>query len=765
MNTRFLATLAYAVVVTALFLIWGTTQLQAPSGKANTGFEQERAMVTLKRILGPEVPHVAGSLANIAIKDRIVQELSAAGYVPEVHSAAQCAPPETRPGCTYVENIVAVKKGTISGKAVLATAHYDSVPAGPGVGDDLSGTAIMLELAKTMARQTTKNDVIFLITDGEEVGLRGAHAFAKSHPLFKQVGIVVNVEARGASGPSMMFETGKGSANLMDLFARTASNPRANSLSYEIYKLMPNDTDFSVYRKAANLNGFNFAFSNSGSLYHSRNDNLANLDRNTLQHQGDNAFAMVTALAGADLAALKSESDASYFDVHGLVLLVWPAALNLPVAIISLVAIIGLMIVHRSVFSAMAIGWSTLAIVASAVLLYAAGWLLSFPLGIWPGVHPMDHPAPWPARIALASAAILVALGLASVVASRVDMRALLLASWLVLAALALAVAATVTGASYPLVWPAAYVALIGWVETLSRRDALAVTGVAGFAVIAFFWVAFLLLFELVLGFDRSHFKILVLLPFVLALTPLFVWAYAAREARWSIAGLAGLTVLAALIASQMPAYAPNHPRGQNITYYDDGAGAHQWFVTFQGAPDDTYLKAAGFPLQPGPLLYAGLFPEEIRSKKAANLKLEPPRFQVDQTLVQENLKVLRGTIKGARGGTHVALAMRGKSGIQSIRIAGQDLVTSSRLNQDEPFLARVTGFGATGIPIEIVFDPAKDPKLILIENSALPDTPEARALTAARAADAAPVHAGDGAIVVKEYGLNALSLQITPQP
>ncbi|MFM9862175.1 MAG: M28 family peptidase [Micropepsaceae bacterium] len=765
MNTRFVATLLGAVAVTALFMIWATAQLEAPTGIANTGFTQARAMETLARILGPEVPHMAGSPENIAIKGRIVAELTAAGYTPEIQATAQCAPPETRPGCTYVENIIAVKKGSTPGKAILATAHYDSVPAGPGVADDLSGTAIMLELAKTMAKRTTKNDIIFLITDGEEMGLRGALAFAQRHPLFKQVGIVVNVEARGASGPSMMFETGKGSANLMQLFARTVPNPRANSLTYEIYQLLPNDTDFSVYRKAANLNGFNFAFSNSASLYHSRSDNLANLDRNTLQHHGDNAFAIVTALAGTGLAALKSDSDASYFDVHGLVFLVWPAALNVPIAAISLIAIIGLIVVHRGVFSAMAIAWSALAIVASAVLLYAAGWMLSFPLGIWPGVHPIDHPAPWPGRIALASAGILVSLGLAYVVANRVDMRALLLASWLVLATLALAVAATVTGASYPLVWPAACVALIGWVETLTRRDALAVTGVAGFALTAFFWLAFLLLFELVLGFHLSHFKILVLLPFVLALTPVFVWAYAAREARWSIAGLAGLTVLAALIASQMPAYAPNHPRGQNISYYDDGAGAHQWFVTFEGSPDNAYLKAAGFPSEPVPLLYAGLFPEEFRSKKAANLKLEPPRFLIDQTLVQDKLKVLRGTIKGARGGTHVALAMRGKSGIQSIRIAGQELVTTWRLNQDEPLLARLTGFGARDVPIEIVFDPAKDPKLILIERAALPDAPEVQALKAARAADAAPVQTGDSAVVIRQYGLNALSLQITPRP
>ncbi len=103
-------------------------------------------------------------------------------------------------------------KGTGGGKAVLATAHYDSVPAGPGTSDDGAGAAVVVELARIFATRQTRNDVIFLVTDGEETGLRGATAFAEHHPLMARVGVVVNVEARGASGPSLMFETGPGNA-------------------------------------------------------------------------------------------------------------------------------------------------------------------------------------------------------------------------------------------------------------------------------------------------------------------------------------------------------------------------------------------------------------------------------------------------------------------------------------------------------------------------------------------------------------------------
>ena len=77
---------------------------------------------------------------------------------------------------------------------------------------------VLVELARIFANMQTRNDVIFLVTDGEETGLRGAIAFAERHPLMARVGVVVNVEARGASGPSLMFETGPGNAQLMDSF-------------------------------------------------------------------------------------------------------------------------------------------------------------------------------------------------------------------------------------------------------------------------------------------------------------------------------------------------------------------------------------------------------------------------------------------------------------------------------------------------------------------------------------------------------------------
>src|SRR6202165_2953521 len=410
-NNRFgvVGTSLFVVAVTALLLHLWQSQLIAPSGMANTAFSEEHAFATLSGLLKEQRPHTAGSPENAVVRNRIIAELKLAGYASEVQAVFQCSPAERNPGCSAVENIIAVHRGTGTGdgKAVLASAHYDSVPAGPGVSDDGAGVAVLLELARGFSAKTTRNDVIFLITDGEETGLRGARAFAERHPLMRRVGVVVNFEARGASGPSMMFETGPGNARLMDLFAPAVARPAASSVSYEIYKLLPNDTDFSVYRKLG-LSGFNFAFSNSASLYHSARDHLQSIDPRSLQHTGEQAFEVAGVLADIDLATLKASSDASFFDIFGLVMVVWPAAINVPIALVALLGLIGLVVVHRDAFTLLATLWAVLAFIAVAVLLFAFGWLLSYPLGIWPGVHPLDHPQPWPGRVALVTTGMVV---------------------------------------------------------------------------------------------------------------------------------------------------------------------------------------------------------------------------------------------------------------------------------------------------------------------------------------------------------------------
>jgi len=222
---------------------------------------------------------------------------------------------------------------------VMLTAHYDSVPAGPGASDDGMGVATVLEVARALRTSPeTRRPVWLVFTDGEELGLFGAKAFVANPSLVGQVGTVVNVEARGTAGPSLMFETSRDNAGLVRAFAASTDHPVASSLFPTLYSMLPNDTDLTVY-KANGLAGLNYAIIGGAARYHTPRDDLAHADLASLQHQGDNVLAIARTLADA-AEPTTAPGDLVFFDCLGTFVVRWPARSALPIAL-GLLAILG----------------------------------------------------------------------------------------------------------------------------------------------------------------------------------------------------------------------------------------------------------------------------------------------------------------------------------------------------------------------------------------------------------------------------------------
>jgi hypothetical protein len=156
-----------------------------------------------------------------------------------------------------------------------------------------------------------------------------------------RIGVVVNVEARGNRGQSVLFQTSPGDAALIDLYARTAPHPAASSLYAEIYKILPTDTDLSPFLDAG-FTGVNFAFIGGVKDYHTARDRRAAISPRSLQHQGENVLAMTAALATADPASLKS-GNAIYLDLFTRWLPRLPMAWALPlsIAVFAMIALAG----------------------------------------------------------------------------------------------------------------------------------------------------------------------------------------------------------------------------------------------------------------------------------------------------------------------------------------------------------------------------------------------------------------------------------------
>jgi Zn-dependent M28 family amino/carboxypeptidase len=158
-----------------------------------------------------------------------------------------------------VRNLVARIPGAASTGGVLLTAHYDSRTQSPGAGDDATGVAAILETVRALRTgPPPRNDVIILLTDAEELGLLGATAFAEGHPWMQDVAVALSVEMRGGGGPATMFETGDGNGWVVAALAEGAPKGFAFSLGTEVYRRMPTDTDFTIFREAG-VQGLNFA--------------------------------------------------------------------------------------------------------------------------------------------------------------------------------------------------------------------------------------------------------------------------------------------------------------------------------------------------------------------------------------------------------------------------------------------------------------------------------------------------------------------------
>ncbi|HYE18483.1 MAG TPA: M20/M25/M40 family metallo-hydrolase [Tepidisphaeraceae bacterium] len=335
---------------------------RAPQSAAD--FDTTRALAHVRAIA--KEPHPAGSPANDAARAYILAELAKLDLQPVVitRTIRWYAPTPTltlhnilvripgRRATPATDPPLPTARANIP-HAILLTAHYDSVATAPGAADDAAGVAALLETASALrAAPPLDRDVYLLLTDGEEGGLRGARAVAgnSSHitvpstapdapwdappdqplPLFSHVALILNFEARGTSGPSVMFETGPAeNLALLRHFAAADPSPVATSLAFDVYRILPNNTDFTVFKKLG-LQGLNFSFIGSFHNYHTKNDSPDNLSHASLHHHGQHALALARHFASLDDASLATvlspnQPGSVFFSPTRNVLVVYPS--------------------------------------------------------------------------------------------------------------------------------------------------------------------------------------------------------------------------------------------------------------------------------------------------------------------------------------------------------------------------------------------------------------------------------------------------------
>jgi len=300
----------------------------APANAPDTAFSSARAMAMLVEVA--REPHPTGSPEHERVLTYLEGRLRSLGLEPEVQTTTSLIQRENAARAATVRNVMARLPGTASTGAVLVTAHYDSRELGPGAGDDGSGVVAILEaLRAVQAGGPLRNDVIVLFTDAEELGLLGARAFVAEHAWLEDVSLVLSFEMRGGGGPSIMFETNEQSGWVVRALAEFDPHPLANSLAYEVYERLPNDTDFTAFKEVGKQ-GLNFAAIGRAHVYHQATDTPERLSEATLQHHGVRALSALRWFGAADLATVDAPN-VVYFTLPLVGLVVYDPSWVLPI--------------------------------------------------------------------------------------------------------------------------------------------------------------------------------------------------------------------------------------------------------------------------------------------------------------------------------------------------------------------------------------------------------------------------------------------------
>jgi hypothetical protein len=206
-------------------------------------------------------------------------------------------------------------------KSIVVNSHYDTAPGSPGASDALAPIAVMLELVRLILYTNRQYYVahgtpwlraplVFLFNGAEEAILLGSHAFVSGHPTINSTAMLLNLESAGAGiGPELLFRYDTRSPWLMKLYADAVPHPHTGSYVQDIFErnLIPAETDYRMFSETAGVTGVDLAFHLHGYTYHTRYDVPSRVDVGSIQHMGDNVWALLRMAAHERAESVCSE--------------------------------------------------------------------------------------------------------------------------------------------------------------------------------------------------------------------------------------------------------------------------------------------------------------------------------------------------------------------------------------------------------------------------------------------------------------------------
>ena len=331
--------LLFAVVASA-FLAYGLWTLPKPQSADYEGFSSARVVEDIE-VISQKHHSVAHPQEREEVRNYLVERLQGLGAdtVMLMRYDSLKGPQNKHVEYTFDATNIVAEFAPIAAASDLASvadptwlmlvAHYDSRYSHPmpkdtvwsyGAADDGYGLGVILESVSLALqnRQDWRQGVKVLFTDAEEVGMMGMKAaWENDRAIFDNVGLVLNVEARGPKGPALLFEACPGNDKVQDLYASVAKYPYTYSLTTVVYGFMPTFTDFSIIKES--VPGLNFSTIADINHYHTDKDNITTINEKSIQHYGAQIQPIVmeylTGEQYADKDYLRSDKDKVNFTI------------------------------------------------------------------------------------------------------------------------------------------------------------------------------------------------------------------------------------------------------------------------------------------------------------------------------------------------------------------------------------------------------------------------------------------------------------------
>ena len=661
--------------------------------------------------------HPIGAPEHAEVRRYIVQELSNLGVNPEVQEATAVNRAWVSPYIAgTVHNVLATVKGTENSKALLLVGHYDSVPTGPGAADNGAAVAAMLETLRALkASAPLKNDVIALFTDSEESALLGAQAFVDQHPSAKNVGTVLNFDARGSNGPVIMFETSPQNGGLIREFAKAVPDPVATSFSSDIYRILPNTTDFTVFQDAK-FSGLNFANINGFINYHTQLDSVQNIDERTLQHQGSYALSLLRHFGNLPLP-IPPERNAVYFNAPGATLIRYPSTWAIIWTLLTALLFVAVVITGfrfgRLKVSGIFRGFLMLllAMICTGVGGTIVSWLLR-------RVHTDERLAnqgntynSYLYMIGL----VLLAIALTSIFYNRFRRKAgaesLAVGALLWWLILMIVTTLLLPGSSYLFTWPLLFSSIaLGIVFVLRDRASLpwktfAVTVSAIPAILIFVPMIYLVFTALALGL-AGIVMVLITLSIGVLLAQLQI---VATQRQWVLSRVIVMASLGFFVAGIVSSgFGASHPQSDSLFYGMDADSGQAFWASGDRAPDEWTGQFISAKARRDTL--PELFPfgtrQFLKDNAPSAPELSAPQIKVLSDSANGNVRTLRVKVLSTRQAPLLSVYLQPDVEVLSSTVNGQPLksLNASTANHAEKEWALLY-FGALPDGIELTLD------------------------------------------------------------